>query len=105
MPREQERVTYFKEVTIDLASGRRQARISDIGPGGCFVDSIVSVTESEPVTIEISGLNGHPIKLTGKVAYTLAGIGFGLRFMNLASEEQAEVDKMVAELNRSKPST
>ncbi len=46
MPRKEERVPFLMEILLESASGKREARISDIGPEGCYIDSIVTTQES-----------------------------------------------------------
>ena len=82
MPRQQERRDYLTEIVLESASGRRIARISDIGPGGCFIDAITPVQPGEPVTFEVENGAG-PLRFTGRVAYVLTGCGFGAEFTDL----------------------
>ena len=96
MAREQARVQYFVEVTLESSSGRRQARISDLGLGGCFIDSIAIVSEGEPVSFELSEPGGEKLAFTGEVTYSLTGVGFGVRFTHVTDEQQAFLEKVVA---------
>jgi len=95
MPREQERVPYLKEVELECASGRREARISDLSPGGCYIDSIVAVVEREPVALSITTSSGDVLSFTGDVAYVLNGMGFGVRFTDLNDERKAFLDQVI----------
>jgi len=83
MPRKQDRFTYLREVELEFVSGRRTARISDISAGGCYIDTIVQVTEGDKVTIHITASEGLTMPFKGQVAYLLAGNGFGIEFLDL----------------------
>lgn len=87
--RESERLPFLDEIMLEFSSGQREARISDISAGGCYVDSIASVSQGEPVTFDISTGGGNSISFTGEVAYVLNGMGFGIKFTNLTEEQKA----------------
>ena len=88
MPRKQDRFTYLREVELEFTSGRRTARISDISAGGCYIDTIVQVFVGDTVTIHITASDGLTIPFTGKVAYILAGNGFGVEFLDLTETQK-----------------
>jgi hypothetical protein len=96
MPRQQERVPYLKEITLECASGKREARISDLSPGGCYIDSIVAVVEGEPVSLSIKTESGDALSFAGEVAYVLNGMGFGVRFTDLNDERKAFLGQIVS---------
>jgi len=95
MPREQERVTYLIEIVLECASGRRQARITDLSPGGCYIDSIVAVQEGEPVSFTLSAPPGEML-FTGETAYVLDGCGFGVKFTDLTDERKAFLEQVIS---------
>ena len=95
MPREQERVNYLIEILLECASGKREARISDLSPGGCYIDSIVSVQEGEPVSFSLKDASGNILPFTGQVAYVFDGAGFGVKFTELTDERKAFLDQMM----------
>jgi hypothetical protein len=95
MPREQERVNYLIEILLECASGKREARISDLSPGGCYIDSIVSVKEGEPVSFSLKDASGSTLPFTGQVAYVFDGAGFGVRFTELTDERKAFLDQVM----------
>ena len=84
--RDNERQEYLSETVLEFASGKREARISDIGLGGCYVDSIASVTEGESISFVLATPSGESLLFTGVVAYILQGNGFGIRFTDLTEE-------------------
>lgn len=95
MPRKEERVSYLKEVELEFASGRRSARISDISPGGCYIDTIAQVPVGDPVSLHISASDGESMLFKGKIAYVLDGNGFGVEFVDVSDEQREFLRKIV----------
>jgi len=86
MPRKHERSQYLNEVVLEWASGRREARISDLSLGGCFVDTIVTIRPGDEVVIKGTLGGAAELELKGKVAYVMDGFGFGMSFDDLSDE-------------------
>ena len=80
MPRQHERINHLAEIVLESASGRHPARISDISSGGCYIDTILEVNVGDEIAFEIQKPDGTSQRLTGTVAYHLAGMGFGVRY-------------------------
>ena len=95
MPRELERYQYFVEIVLESSSGRRDARISDISSGGCYVDTIVVAQEGEDVSFELKDVAHQNLTFTGTVAYVLDGMGFGIKFTNISEQHQAVIDRII----------
>ena len=89
------RIEYLTETVLESASGKREARISDLSPGGCYIDSIASVQIGEKVSFEIVVLPGVRMALIGEVAYIHDGNGFGIKFTDLTDEQRDFIDKLV----------
>jgi Tfp pilus assembly protein PilZ len=94
MPRQHERNSYLTEIVLESASGKRQARISDICPGGCFVDTLTNVREGEEVLMSCTLETGHQLNVKGRVAYVMQGFGFGVSFTDIDSVSEAALQKM-----------
>ena len=95
MPRELERYQYFVEIVLESSSGKRDARISDISSGGCYIDTIVVAQEGEDVSFELKDVAHQNLTFTGTVAYVLDGMGFGIKFTNLTEPHQAVIDQII----------
>lgn len=95
MPRQHERTQYFTEISLECASGKRQARISDISLGGCFVDTITNVCEGEEVKLSGELGSGEHLDVKGKVAYVMNGFGFGVAFTEFDNGSEATIKKMI----------
>jgi hypothetical protein len=96
MPRKHERVTFFTEVSLEFASGRREARISDLSEGGCFVESIAAVRPGERVRLTIMMLDGAEVPAAGEITYTFDGMGFGLSFTDLSDDSHRRIAEFVS---------
>lgn len=95
MPRKHERSTFLTEIVLESASGKRQARISDVSEGGCFVETITTARPGEEVTISGKLDGAWDFSLTGKVAYVLDGLGFGMQFDELSDEAKMIIYKIL----------
>jgi len=95
MARKHERSSFLTEIVLESASGKREARISDVSEGGCFVDTIVTVRPGEEVLLK-SKLDSHEqLAVKGKVAYVLDGFGFGVEFVDLSDESRDAINKIL----------
>jgi hypothetical protein len=90
------------EIVLAFASGNRDARVSDLSLGGCFVDTIQEVDEGETIRFELKLHSGLWLKLQGRIVYSMPGIGFGIRFENLSEEQIAMIEETI-ELHGGKP--
>jgi hypothetical protein len=79
MPREHERTQYFTEISLESASGKREARIS----------------EGEEVHLRSTLENGDRLDIKGKVAYVMGGFGFGVEFTELDGDSEAVLKKII----------
>jgi hypothetical protein len=95
MPREQERIPYYTEIMLESAAGMRGARISDVSPGGCYVDTISPAIEGETVSFEFKNPAAARLKFTGIVAYVLPNLGFGIKFTDLSDDHKAAIDEIM----------
>ena len=95
MPRQHERVPYLTEVVLEFASGRREARISDLSEGGCYVDSWAGVRPGDTVRFEMQTPAGDLLPLVGEVAYVFEGAGFGLRFLDLGNDTRHRICELM----------
>lgn len=95
--RQQDRVSVSLDIVLDFSSGSREARISDISMGGCFIDSIANVVENEILSFKLSYSSGQSANFFGKVAYIYPGVGFGLRFFRLTEIEKSVLKQIILE--------
>lgn len=93
--RKQQRTTVSLEVIFEGSSGRRQARISDLSLGGCFVDSIVNICSGEQISLKIMVSDGVWLDLRGEIAYVFEGCGFGVRFVSASEEDKIIIEHTI----------
>ena len=95
MPRSEERISYLNEVVLEWTSGNREARITDLSSGGCYVDTIVAIPEGTVVSFKLNTAGGESATFTGVVAYELPGFGVGIKFSDLSSDAQGLLDRLL----------
>ena len=95
MPRKEDRITFLTEVSLEFASGRREARISDLSAGGCYVECVAMVRPGEVVRFEMPMPDGNIAKATGEVKYVFNGMGFGMRFQDVPDDMRALIDWLI----------
>ncbi len=74
------------EVRLQIASGNYTARCSDIGLGGCYLESPALATVGERVSFEIQLPGGDWLPMSGEVVYVHPNIGCGVRFTHLVEQ-------------------
>ncbi len=94
-PRQHERIPVSLGIVLESSSGKRDARISDLSLGGCFVDSIAHVSVGEIMVFQVRLPMGLWVQLYGEIVYCAPSFGFGLRFTNLAGEEQILLEQVI----------
>jgi hypothetical protein len=85
------------EVT-ELSSGARfSTRTTDLGPGGCFVDTLTPFPVGSKVRVTVFKANSR-FETRGVVVYSQQGLGMGVAFEELAANEREALDKWISEL-------
>ena len=79
----------------DGQSGQHEARVEDIGLGGCFVNAVTRVELGEIVPLEIRLPSGEWLQLRGEVISYQEAVGFGLQFTFLTAEEEAALRQLL----------
>jgi hypothetical protein len=72
-------------------SGHQEARIGDLGLGGCFVDSMSRVEIGELVSLEIELPSGEWLPVRGRVTSFQEAVGFGLEFIFLTEYQESQL--------------
>jgi hypothetical protein len=85
---------------VDMRSGTRlTTRASDLGLGGCYVDTLTPL----PVGTEVKlGLHKDKelIELIGKIVYSHPGLGMGIAFVEAASEHRVALEGWLSSLSQ-----
>jgi PilZ domain-containing protein len=93
--RSDNRVSLNLPARWDGLSGGYEARIEDLGLGGCFVNTAGRVDMGEVVSLEIKLPSGEWLPLRGEVVSYQEGIGFGILFSFLTDEEEQVLRELV----------
>ena len=88
---------------VELKSGARfSTRTTDLGPGGCFVDTTVPFPIGSNVRITLN--KGTKAFMTpGTVVYSQHGLGMGIAFTELDAEKRLELADWIAGVTGERP--
>ncbi|MDT7541134.1 MAG: hypothetical protein QOE33_1038 [Acidobacteriota bacterium] len=78
------RVRVPLEARWEGQSGKHEARIDEIGLGGCYIESLGQVTVGERIVFQVQTPEGRWLILHGEIVYRQQDMGFGVRFLPLA---------------------
>jgi hypothetical protein len=88
---------------VEAGSGARiQGRISDLGRGGCYIDSMSPLGVGSEVKIRIVDKNRTCVA-QGKVVFATPGMGMGLMFTTIEREQLLVLERWLAELSGEAP--
>lgn len=76
-------------------TGRHEARIEDIGVGGCFVNTKGRVDLGESIVLEMRTPSGKWLQVRGQTTSFQQGVGFGLLFTVLDDEQKQALRELV----------
>jgi len=90
---------------VELSSGARfSTRTTDLGPGGCFIDTTNPFPVGAKVRVTIrKGKN--EFHTPGNVVYSQLGLGMGIAFAELDRLQRQALDAWIAELSGETQST
>jgi hypothetical protein len=83
---------------VDIASGARfTTRTSDLGPGGCFVDSLTPFPIGSKVQVTVRQSDSE-FQVGGAVVYSQVGLGMGIAFDELTYEQRLDLEAWLLEV-------
>jgi hypothetical protein len=83
---------------VELSSGARfSTRTTDLGPGGCFVDTIVPFPVGSKVHVSVRKGKTN-FEAGGTVVYSQVGLGMGIAFDPLDPPHREALDLWISEL-------
>jgi len=85
------------EITERDAQTKLSARISEIGLGGCYVDTLSPFLNGTLIRIRIIRDSGA-FECEAKVVYVQDGFGMGIAFTNVALDQSRLLQNWIAEL-------
>ena len=87
------------EVTEILSGTRLSARISELGVGGCYVDTMNPFPEGTHVALRIVRDQGF-FEAKAKVVYCHPACGMGLAFTEMPGDQRSVLEEWLAEIVR-----
>jgi len=86
---------------VELGSGARfSTRTTDLGPGGCFVDTMVPFPVGAEVRVTVRR-GKTQFETDGVVVYSQTGLGMGIAFETMGPEQREALDTWLADLTGS----
>ena len=83
-------------VSLDASWDRdHPARITNLSEGGCYLDTVGEVMRGEIVGFRALLPDGDFLYLEGEVRHYTPGVGFGVRFVDLNDEQQANLKRLI----------
>jgi hypothetical protein len=87
---------------VELSSGARfSTRTTDLGPGGCFVDTLVPLPVGARVHVGVRK-GKTQLDTNGVVVYSQAGLGMGIAFDSLDQSQRNALEKWLIEITGSR---
>jgi hypothetical protein len=97
-------ITVSAEV-VEIKSGTRfSSRTTDLGPGGCFVDTLMPLPVGSAVRTRLSKDNVS-FEAVGTVTFSQAGLGMGIAFDDMLPEKLGAIDAWLVQLTSTRPAT
>lgn len=82
---------------VELSSGAKfSARTTDLGPGGCFVDTLIPFPVGSTVKIVLRRQKAT-FETGGSVVYSQSGLGMGIAFSELTADQRGELASWLKE--------
>jgi hypothetical protein len=83
---------------VELGSGAKfSTRTTDLGPGGCFVDTMVPFPVGANVRVTVHK-GKTQFETGGVVVYSQAGLGMGIAFETMEPQQRHALDTWLTEL-------
>ena len=90
---------------VELSSGARfSTRTTDLGPGGCFVDTMLPFPVGAKVRVTVRKGQSN-LETGGVVVYSQAGLGMGIAFDTMEPHQREALDTWLTELTGTRHSS
>ena len=84
---------------LELSTSTRLAgRASDLGAGGCYVDTMTPFPVGSSLVLSLSSEN-HNVHVKANVVYSRTGMGMGLTFTEITAKQKENLAAWLRELN------
>jgi len=90
---------------VELGSGARfSTRTTDLGPGGCFVDTMLPFPVGAKVRVTVRKGQSN-LETGGVVVYSQTGLGMGIAFDSMEPHQREALDTWLTELTGTRHSS
>lgn len=87
---------------VELSSGARfSTRTTDLGPGGCFIDTLIPLPVGARVHVGVRK-GRTQLDSNGLVVYSQPGLGMGIAFDSLNKSQRDALEKWLIEITGSR---
>lgn len=93
--RKHKRVPLLLDVVWEGGAGSYEVRTSDVGMGGCFIDSHGQVRVGEASYFKLRLPGGRWVEFRGEVTNAFPNVGFGVRFLNMSEEARTSIAQLL----------
>ncbi len=87
---------FAAEVTEVLSGAKLAARTADVSRTGCYIDTLNPTEPGLEIRVRLTHKD-EVFETAGRVVYNSPGMGMGVAFVNVAPEQQARLDRWIAE--------
>jgi len=86
------RLSVNLEAVWDGNTGNHPAMITNLSGGGCYLDTVGETRSGEIVCFRVLLPDDDWLYLEGEVRHYVAGVGFGVQFVDLNEEQQHKIE-------------
>ncbi len=85
---------------VELPRGARlSARTADISRTGCYIDTLNPLPQGSRVRLRMTH-HDEIFEAIGRIVYVSPNLGMGVMFVEVSAEQQARLDRWLAEKDR-----
>jgi hypothetical protein len=95
-------VSASAEIFEPRTSTRLNGRVSDLGMGGCYVDTVTPFPVGTSLMLNLKSEN-HNIRAKANVVYAHTAMGMGLAFTEMTANQKENLSAWLRELNGEAP--
>ncbi len=87
---------FAAEVTEVSSGAKLSARTADVSRTGCYIDTLNPTPPGTEILVRLTH-ETETFEASGRIVYSSPGMGMGVAFVNVAPEQQARLDRWIAE--------
>ncbi len=86
------RLSVNLEAVWDSETDNHPALVTDLSLGGCYLNTVGETRSGETVGFRVLLPDGDWLYVEGEVRHHTAGLGFGVKFVDLEPEQEEKID-------------